>query len=48
MTNETAKSETPEAPESLEALAEKIAQYATEADEKTLEARGVKKLKPTE
>lgn len=32
MTNETSKTET------LEALAEKIAQYATEADEKTIEA----------
>ncbi len=38
MTNETAKSETPEARESLGTLAEKIASYANATDEKMIEA----------
>ncbi len=38
MIDESIENETLKEPETLETLAEKIAQYATEADEKTLEA----------
>ena len=38
MIDESMENETLKEPETLETLAEKIAQYATEADEKTLEA----------